>query len=114
MTSAKFQAAVLRGMAASPFSGSVVVIMGSTRYTIAGCQVASGDNKAESDEYGTAHVRTLKAHLPKLINGSASLPRALDAAKDAIEYQGRKYNLTSIQGADACSPVWVIDCAAPL
>ena len=104
---AAFQKAMQRGRAASPFTGEVTVIMGATRHRVCGL-VSSGDNKAQVDEFGLEHVRTLEAHLPK-----CRLPRRPDASLDAVEYLGRSYKLASIKGGDACSDVWVISAVAP-
>lgn len=104
----RFQKAVLRGMAASPSGGVVVLIYGSTRHTCKGCIVASGDNKAKADEFGLEHQRTLDVHIPK-----TALPRK-PGIKDLIEYQDRRYTLNSIKGDDALSPVWVVSATAPL
>jgi hypothetical protein len=113
-TQAAFKKAVLAGMAASPFSGTVTVQMGSTQYSVTCCMVRSGDNKAQADELGLEHVRTLEAHLPKLTCGHrATLPRRPDVALDAVIYKGRTYKFVSIMGDDDVSPVWVISATAP-
>lgn len=108
MSPAQFQKSVLRGMGASPFSSSVVLIYGGTRHTCPGCVVGSGDNKAKADQYGLEHERTLDVHIPK-----STLTRAPEI-KDLIEYKGRKYTLNSIEGHDDFSPVWVVSASAPL
>ena len=115
MTAAeRFKAAHLRGMAASPFTGAVTLLLDGEEYDFAGCLVKSGDNKAEAEEWGLEHQRTLQVQLPKLCRGVEVLPRRPDVSKDALRYQGRDYSLASVSGDDDCSPVWVIDATAPL
>lgn len=115
MTPAAFAAAVSRGMAASPFRDDLTFIYGSTRYIVKNCTVHSTDNKAKSDEYGTEHTRSLHCHIPKKTPGGIpTLPRAPEVDLDAIEHNGRKYNLVSLTGFDDYSPAWVIEAAAPL
>jgi len=115
MSPATFAAAVARGMAASPFRADLTFIFGSTRHLVKGCTVSSGDNKAKSDEYGTEHTRTLRCHVPKKTGaGIATLPRQPAVDLDALEHNGRKYNLVSLTGFDDHSPAWVIEAAAPL
>jgi len=108
----RFKAAVSRGMAASPFATTsrepLILITGSTRTPLAGCIIDVGDNKAQADEWGIDHVFTLDAHIPKSL--LAAKPRV---DLDAVEYQGRRYNLTSASGDEAHSPVWVIGASSP-
>jgi hypothetical protein len=115
MNAADFQRAHLRGISGSPFQGRVVVTMGSTEYTVCGCVVKSGDNKAEAEEYGLAHVQTLEVQIPKCRpTGGKWLPRDPSAALDAIAYEGRIYKIQSVSGLDDFSPVWVVQASAPL
>jgi hypothetical protein len=103
MTSVAFQKAFLKGISASPFKGTVTLIYGTDRYEVTDCVVKSGDNKAQAEEYGIKHVRTLDVQVPK-----TALPSMPSVAKHAIEYEGRTYALISVSGEDAASPVWVI------
>ncbi len=114
MSPQQFQQAHLRGMAASPFTGTVEVLIGGDVYPVTGCVVRSGDNKAKAEEWGLQHVRTLSVQLPKQCNGVATLPRRPAADTDALRYDGREYRMVSISGDDAASPVWVIQANAPL
>jgi len=115
MNAADFQRAHLRGISGSPFQGRVVVTMGSTEYPICGCVVKSGDNKAEAEEWGLAHVRTLEVQIPKCRpTGGKWLPRDPSASLDAIAYEGRIYKIQSVSGLDDFSPVWVVQASAPL
>ena len=104
MSPQAFAAAVSRGMAASPFGTTpqrtLVLIVGTTRHVLKGCLFKDGDNRLQHDEFDVPHVRTLDVHTP-------------DAARDAIEYAGRSYKLTSIAGDAAHSPVWVIRATTP-
>jgi len=104
-----FKESVEFSMTDSFFSGSVTFIYGSTRHLCVGCDIASGDNKAKADEFGLTHSLTLEVHVPK-----SALPRRPVSATDAVEYQGRKYTIDSIEGDDAWSPVWTVDASAPL
>ena len=109
MNAAAFQRAVLRGAGSSPFKGDVTLIYGTTRHEVKDCVVKSGDNKAQADEFGLTHARTLDVHVLK-----TKLPRKPTVDKDAIEYLGRAYHLDSVEGDDACSPFWVIAASAPV
>lgn len=100
-------------MAASPFASTsaapLILIVGSTRKSLTGCVVEVGDNKAQADEWGIDRVFTLEAQIPKAV--LATKPRV---DLDAVEYQGRRYNLTSAAGDEAHSPVWIIEGSSPL
>ena len=108
-----FKKAVARGMAASPFATTgaapLIVIVGTTRKSLAGCVIETGDNKAQADELGIDHVFTLEAHIPKVL--LATQPRV---DLDALEYQGRQYRLTMSSGDAAHSPVWVVGGECPV
>jgi len=112
MSPQAFAAAVSRGMAASPFGTTpqrtLVLIVGTTRHVLKGCLFKDGDSRLQHDEFDVPHVRTLDVHIPNSL-----VPTAPDAARDAIEYAGRSYKLTSIAGDAAHSPVWVIRATPP-
>lgn len=115
MSPEAFKKAHLRGMGGSPFQGSVVIRMGTTDYTVCGCVIKSGDNKAQAEEWGLEHVRTLEVQLPKCrTDGGKWLPRDPSVQLDTITYEGRLYRLQSVSGLDDFSPVWVIQASAPL
>lgn len=99
-------------MAASPFATTaaapLILIVGSTRTPLAGCNIKVEDNKAQADEWGIDRVFTVTAHIPKTL-----LPTKPRVDLDAVEYQGRRYNLTSASGDEAYSPVWVIAGSSP-
>lgn len=101
-----------RGLAASPFASTkaapLILIRGSERTELAGCVIEVGDNKAQADEWGIDHVFTLEAQIPK-----ARLATKPSVTLDAVEYQSRRYNLTSASGDEAHSPVWVIAGSSP-
>lgn len=100
-------------MAASPFASTsaapLILIVGSTRTSLAGCVIATGDNKAKAEEWGIDHVFTIKAHIPKA--QVATQPRV---DLDALEYQGRQYKLNMTSGAAAHSPVWIVGGTCPV
>lgn len=108
-----FKNAVLRGIAASPFSSTtaapLIVLVGATRTSLAGCQVKVTDNKAKAEEWGIDHVFMITAHIPKVF--LATQPRV---DLDAVEYQGRQYKLASSAGDEAHSPVWTITGSCPV
>lgn len=116
MSPADFQKAHLRGMAASPFRGSVTVMMGAAdEYTVPDCVLESGDNQAKAEEWGINHVRTLSVQVPKLKADGITpwMPRRPET-KDKVRYLGRVYNLVNIEGDDAASAVWVLTGNAPI
>jgi hypothetical protein len=115
MSPTDFKKAHLRGLAGSPFQSGVVIRMGTTDYTVCGCVIKSGDNKAQAEEWGLEHVRTLEVQMPKCrATGGKWLPRDPAAALDTITYAGRVYKIQSVSGLDAFSPVWTIQASAPL
>lgn len=114
MSPSAFQQAMMRGMAASPFKGAVTLMIGNAEHPVENCVVESGDNAAKAEEYGLQHVRTLSVQMPKKTPvGVATLPERPET-KHKLKYLGRIYNLTSIEGDDEASPVWVLEGNAPL
>lgn len=104
----RFQAAVIRGMAASPFTGSLTVLMDG-RSIVVNCLVDEGTNKVEVEEFGVEAERVIKAHIPK-----TALPRQPSTDLDAVIYKGRTYKLRPVAGAVDASPVWVVEGRSPL
>jgi hypothetical protein len=100
-------------MAASPFATTsaapLILIIGTTRKSLKGCVIETGDNKAKAEEWGIAHVFTIEAHIPKAL--VTSQPRV---DLDAVEYQGRQYKLNASSGDEAFSPVWVVGGECPV
>lgn len=112
MTPEQFQKAVLRGVSASPFKTTqvapLILLRGNQRTELEGCVIEVQDNKAEAEEYGIERMTNLSAQIPKLI---LSQPPRLDL--DALEYQGQQYTLSLVEGAEAYSPVWIVEASAP-
>lgn len=108
----RFKDALMRGMVASPFATTtaapLILIRGAVRTEITGCVIEVGDNKAEADEWGIDHVFTIEAQIPK-----SKLATKPSVSLDAVEYQSRRYNLTSSSGDEEHSPVWVIAGSSP-
>lgn len=95
-------------MQASPFSGSVVYLRGSTRITVTGCLVNEDTNKLEVEEFGATPQHVLSVHIDK-----TALAFTPNNDKDRVEYKGRTYRFTLEAGRDDASPVWCLDCRSP-
>jgi hypothetical protein len=109
----RFAAAVLRGMAASPFattiSTPVYLIRGSTRTALSGCSISHTVSEAPLEETGIRPGHQLKVHILKSL-----VPTMPDHELDALEYQGRKYKFQPPGGREPFSPVWTIEAFSPL
>ncbi len=108
MSPEKFRAALRRHMQASPFTGALVYLRGSSRITLTGCLVDEDTNKIEVEEYGATPQHVLSLHIDK-----AALTLTPNQDKDRIEYKGRVYRFTLTAGRDDVSPVWCLDCRSP-
>lgn len=106
---ARFHRSVQRTAAASFFTGTVVVIMGSDRFEVKNCVLNSGTNAAELQEFDVKQVRTLDVEIPK-----SALPRKPNQNLDGIEYNGIKYTLTNVEGEDDVAPDWSVSATADL
>ena len=109
----EFRAAHIAGMAASPFATDsalpLILITPAGRQSLLGCVIEVGDNSAAVEEFGMELMHTLSAQIPKSI-----LPTAPHVTRDAVEHNGRRYNLQSVTGGESASPVWIIDATSPL
>jgi len=109
----RFQDAVSRGMAASPFastaSAPLYLRRGTSRIPLIGCTISEKDNAAQAEEFGLERKYTFKAHIPK-----SKLPTAPDRELDKLEYRGRTYDIDAVTGAAEHSPVWAVQASCPL
>lgn len=108
MSPAKFKAAMARGMAASPFAGSLVYKSGSTSTTIT-CVVSESINKQEQDDYGATAERVLNCLLPK-----ATVTTRPNSTSDQLIYKGRTYQIKMVDGDSDASAGWIIEARSPL
>lgn len=108
MSPAAFQKAMNRGMAASPFAGSLVYKSGSTSTTIT-CVAAESVNKQEQDDYGATAERVLKCVLPK-----DTVTTRPNCTSDQLIYKGRTYQIKQVDGDADCSAGWIIEARSPL
>lgn len=100
-------------MVRSPYASNgnvpLYVIAGTVRRALSGCLVKIRDNKAQSKEWGVAHVNTITAHIPKaLLHSPPSITH------DALEYKGRRYTIESLAGEADHSAVWVVKGSSPI
>lgn len=107
ITPAAFQKFMTQGMAASPFTGSLTVLMDGKRIEVS-CLVDEGTNKVEVEELGAEAEYVIKAHILK-----SMLPRQPDIALDAVIYKGRSYKLRPMAGDVDASPVWAVEGRSP-
>lgn len=115
MSPDQFRAAHLRGMQASPFTGTIVVMMDGQSIEVTGCVVHAGTNGSKLEEFEVDHLRTLTVHIPRhKANNAPTLPRAPQIGRDAIRYRGAGYKVADVRGQHDVSPVWVVTANNPI
>lgn len=109
----RFNAAVSRGMAASPFATTsaapLILIVGSVRKRLVGCTIDYNCSTAPIEETGIKPGHTLDVMIPKRL-----VPTKPDHQLDALEYQGRAYSFEPVTGTEPFSPAWVVKAFSPI
>lgn len=109
MTSASFQKAMARGMAASPFAGSLTYLQGSTSLPLTGCPLHESTNALEVTEQGAMPEHVLKVHIPK-----TKLAFHPDQELHRLQFKGRTYKFKLEAGDAECSAAWCLEGRSPL
>lgn len=107
-----FKAAVLRGIAASPFASTqampLYLLTAAGRKAIVGASVRVKDNQAKSEEYGIDRKHEITARIPKKLVTTA--PRR---TLDKLEYASRIYDIDAVTGDADHSACWIIKGSCP-
>lgn len=113
MTASAFQAAVLRGIAASPFQTTLesplVLLKGTQRIELAGCVIKHDCANAPLDVTGVRPGHYLRVQIPKCI-----LPDMPVFDLDKLEYDGRTYSIQPVRDQVAHAPTWAVEGYSPL
>lgn len=107
-----FKAAVLRGIAASPFASTrampLYLLVGFARKALIGATVRVRDNQAKAEEYGIDRKHEITARIPKKLLAAA--PRR---TLDKLEYASRIYDIDAVTGDADHSACWIIKGSCP-
>jgi len=105
----RFQAAVRRCMAASPFADTLIYLRGSTSITLADVLVHQDTNALEVTQEGAMPEHVLECRIDK-----ARLAFRPDQELDRLQFKGRTYKFKLEAGDVAASPVWCLAGRSPM